>query len=257
MKIIYYVEREGFFYKHFIDFATLEDENVFKDCIYVTKYHCDYDYKYNKFKFELSNKECLKNAIKNGIFKKGIYKRKSQWDSDLYLDESEQRLKPPFERWFDTYEEANNFINKYNEDKKKELDIIQNMSEYDYSMMELNKQLKIYKNLGLENKILEYINDNHLQSFELKIYNGILKLKDTTCQVTANYDKNTDMSTNICGIIDYKNKRYFVPVDYVKQINELSSGISKFKKDKNKNKDILDKINNIKKKCINDKLYLY
>lgn len=48
-----------------------------------------------------------------------------------------------------------------------------------------------------------------------------------------------------------------MPVDYVKQINELSSGISKFKKDKNKNKDILDKINNIKKKCINDKLYLY
>ena len=35
------------------------------------------------------------------------------------------------------------FINKYNEDKKKELDIIQNMSEYDYSMMELNKKLKI------------------------------------------------------------------------------------------------------------------
>lgn len=257
MKIIYYVEKEGFFYKHFIGFATLEDENVFKDCIYVTKYHCDYDYKYNKYKFELSNKECLKNAIKNGIFKKGIYKKKSQWDSDLYLDESEQRLKPPFERWFDTYEEANNFINKYNEDKKKELDIIQNMSEYDYSMMELNKKLKIYKNLGLENKILEYINDNHLQSFELKINNGILKLKDITCQVTANYDKNTDMSTEICGIIYYENKRYFVPVDYVKQINELSSGISKFKKDKNKNKDILDKINNIKKKCINDKLYLY
>lgn len=256
MKIIYYVEKEGFFYKHFIGFATLEDENVFKDCIYVTKYHCDYN-KYNKYKFELSNKECLKNAIKNGIFKKGIYKKKSQWDSDLYLDESEQRLKPPFERWFDTYEEANNFINKYNEDKNKELDIIQNMSEYDYSMMELNKKLKIYKNLGLKNKILEYINDNHLQSFELKINNGILKLKDITYQVTANYDKNTDMSTEICGIIYYENKRYFVPVDYVKQINELSSGISKFKKDKNKNKDILDKINNIKEKCINDKLYLY
>lgn len=257
MKIIYYVEKEGFFYKHFIGFATLEDENVFKDCVYVTKYHYDYDYKYNKCKFELSNKEWLKNAIKNGIFKKGIYKKKSQWDSALYLDELEQRLKPPFERWFDTYEEANNFINKYNEDKKKELDIIQNMSEYDYSMMELNKKLKIYKNLGLENKILKYINDNHLQSFELKTYNGILRLKDTTCQVTANYDKNTDISTEICGIIYYENKRYFVPVDYVKQINELSSGISKFKKDKNKNKDILDKINNIKKKCINDKLYLY
>ena len=76
MKIIYYVEKEGFFYKHFIGFATLEDENIFKDCIYVTKYH--YDYKYNKYKIELSNKESLKNAIKNGIFKKGIYKKKSQ-----------------------------------------------------------------------------------------------------------------------------------------------------------------------------------
>ena len=59
MKIIYYVEKEGFFYKHFIGFATLEDENVFEDCIYVTKYHYDYDYKYNKCKFELSNKEFL------------------------------------------------------------------------------------------------------------------------------------------------------------------------------------------------------
>ena len=61
----------------------LEDENVFEDCIYVTKYHCDYNYKYNKCKFELSNKECLKNAIKNGIFKKGIYKKISR--NDIFL----------------------------------------------------------------------------------------------------------------------------------------------------------------------------
>lgn len=198
IQIVYFVEKYGHFYKDTVDWGVLKEFYPDTETAYVDIYRINKECNRGDIhRLEFDNPTHLKEAIIIEALTRGRYFQQNfNYELIYHIRTSTKHI-------FYTYDGATKFIKEENDKINRQLTKINNMSNYDYSMMILKRDFK-HKHLpsSIESFITNYIRDNDLQNFELRTANGILTLHDLTSQIAPHYDYKNDKTIDICGFTD-------------------------------------------------------
>lgn len=241
MNVRYYIEKYGMYYVNSVKFGTLCENASNDDYTYLQTYRGNPNIDLHDKIFDITDT----NSIEDNIINKNLIKGrlvKEQYNS-LYV---ESPIRVETNDVYYNYYDAINAIKKENKYIKQQNDMIANLSEYDYSVHEINKQLFHFHNKHLNKLVWDYIDNVEMTAFDLFISKGIITVRDLSKQLVPYYDKSSDRTKDICGIIcnniDYFNCNYvIVDLDTINKYNEILNRKRYKTKQDRKNNEIIDK----------------
>ena len=262
MKVKYYITRNGMYWDNHPSVGTLNEEYpTTDDYVNIDKYTT------NNPNLELSKeeKEELINTkinepdeiikwIEKGYLKKGYWEH-SRFD-DYYTT-----IPISCYKWdtFNSYEDAQIAIDRRNWEIKNHNLYIESLSEYDYSVKEVNEWLFLHHCKHLNKLIWDYIDSVDMKCFHISCDKGTVMIVDDSGGIIPYYDKSTNKTSPVCGLImdsdwdgvhhDFECKYYAVNLNTMQKYHDI---INKYKyhtkKDIKNNKKIDDEV----KKFIKD-----
>ena len=256
MKVKYYIIRNGMYWDNLPHVGTLNEEYpTTDDYVNIDKYTT------NNFNLELSKeeKEELINTkinepdeiikwIEKGYLKKGYWEH-SRFD-DYYTT-----LPISCYKWdtFNSYEDAQIAIDRRNWEIKNRNLYIEGLSEYDYSVKEVNEWLFLHHCKHLNKLIWDYIDSVDMKCFHISCDKGTVMIVDDSGGIIPYYDKSTNKTSPVCGLImdsdwdgvhhDFECKYYAVNLNTMQKYHDI---INKYKyhtkKDIKNNKKIDEEV---------------
>ena len=195
--IEYYIERNGMYYNNYVNFGTVCENASGEKYTYLKLYRANEDKNLKILKIDMTDISDIQKNIDNNNLIEGHLVHE-QYNS--YYSTNPVRIDT--DDTYYNYFDALDAIKKNNKRIKCENDKTLNMSDYDYSAYITNRDLFHYHNKHLNKLVWDYIDSVEMSAFEIECRCGIIKLKDMSKQCIPYYDKNTDKTKDICGLID-------------------------------------------------------